>query len=93
MECSFLVCLSKLGQCTKQIGVGVSDDGSSQFGALVSVQSLYSQYVYLHQVRHGANEEMIHALGPFILSVSTRTEHLRLERWSYADACLQACLV
>ena len=73
--------------------VGVGDDGPSQFVALVSVQSLYTQNVSLHQVRHGANEETIRALDLFIPSVSTRTEHRRLERWSCADACLRACPV
>ena len=93
MECSFLIRCRPLGQCTQQIGVGVGDDGSSQFGALVSVQSQYAQNVSLHQVRHGANEETIHTLGLFIPSASTRTEHRRLERWSCVEACLRACPV
>ena len=89
----FNMFLSTLGQCTQQIGVGVTDDGSSQFGALVSVQSLYAQNVSIHQVRHGANEETIHSLGLFIPSVSTRTEHRLLERWPCAVACLRVCPV
>ena len=40
-----------------------------------------------------ANEETIHTLGRFIPSASTRTEHRRLERWPYADACPRACPV
>ena len=81
------------GHCTQQIGVGVGDDGPSQFVALVSVQSLYTQNVSLHQVRHGANEETIRALGLFIPSASTHTEHRHPERWPYADACPRACSV
>ena len=57
--------LGTLGQCTKKIGVGVGDDGSSQFAALVSIQRLYTQNVSLHQVRHGANEETIRSFYTF----------------------------
>ena len=80
-------------KCTQQIGIGVGDDGPSQFVALESVQSLYAQNVSLHQVRHGANVETIHALGLFRPSASKRTEHCRLERWPCADACPRACPV
>ena len=80
-----------LGQCTQQIGVGVGDDGPFQFVALDSVQSLYAHNVSIHQVRHDANEETIHALGLFIPSANKRTEHLG--RWPCADACPRACPV
>ena len=91
MECSFFKCYRHWASV--QIGVGVGDDGSSQFGALVSIQRLYTQDVSLHQVRHGANEETDHARSLFIPSAGTCTEHRRLERWSCADACLRVCPV
>ena len=78
--------IGTLGNSAKEIGVGVGNDGPSKFGALVPIQRLYTQNVSLHEFGHRANEQPKRALGLFMPSVSTRTEHHSLERWSCTDA-------
>ena len=45
------------------MGVGVGDDALLHVFVLVPGQSLYAQNVFLHEGRHGANEEKSHAFG------------------------------